>query len=80
MYSVHKYMALDNNEVQYFIQQVGLSAKSFGVSEDDIEKVGEALNKYFGYRCSPPTSVLPDKKAELQSICIAVRIIFVLSR
>ena len=35
MYEVHKFMALDSNEVGYFIEQVGLSAKSFGVAEED---------------------------------------------
>lgn len=70
-YDVHKFMALDANEVGYFIQQVGLSAASFGVTEDDVTAVGTALNSTFGARCAPPAMVIPDTEAEPQSICIA---------
>lgn len=72
MYSVHKFMALDAYEVQYFIEQVGLSAASFGVQQQDIEWVGHALQGYFGFRCAPKSQVVPGKKDELQSICVAV--------
>ena len=72
MYEVHKFMSLDAYEVQYFIEQVGLAAASFGVAEADVMFVGSALQKYFGYKCSPETMVLPKTKKELQSICIDV--------
>jgi len=71
MYEVHKFMALDNAEINYFIQQVGLSAASFGVATADVEIVGKALTDLFAYRCAPATSVLPKEAPELQSICIA---------
>lgn len=45
-------MALDTNEVGYFIQNVGLAALSFGVTQDDVNTVGMVLMQYFGYRCS----------------------------
>lgn len=75
MYEVHKYMALDEAEVGYFIEQVGLAAASFGVAESDVQEVGQALNSAFGYRCSPPTSIPPSATAELQAICIEVNCI-----
>ena len=76
MYDVHKFMTLDAYEVQYFIEQVGLSAASFGVEATDVVAVGQALQKLFGYRCSPPTQVVPDKPNELQSICIEVSVFY----
>ena len=76
MYEVHKFMALNNSEVGYFIEQVGLSAKSFGVSDKDVKAVGRGLEKVFGKRCAPPENVLgvqgEQKKMNLQAICIAV--------
>ncbi|KAK5162743.1 uncharacterized protein LTR77_011226 [Saxophila tyrrhenica] len=71
MYQVHKFMALDAAEVGYFIQQVGLAATSFGVSQSDAAAVGQALMALFGYRCAPATSVPSFEPAALQSICTA---------
>lgn len=62
-------MDLSAEEVGYFITQVGLSAASFGVATEDVTAVGMALNKIFGYKCSPPTTVVPSQGAQLQSIC-----------
>ncbi|PNS19434.1 hypothetical protein CAC42_7278 [Sphaceloma murrayae] len=70
-YEVHKFMDLDENEVGYFNEQVGLSAASFGVTEDDVTAVGTALNSVFNVKCAPPTTVVPAQGAKLQSICIA---------
>lgn len=50
-------MALDENELGYFISQVGLAALSFGVTQDDVNTVGGVLFSYFGYRCSPPLAI-----------------------
>ena len=61
-------MDLDNAEVTYFIQQVGLAALSFGVTQADVAAAGGALNKLFGYRCSPATAIT--SSPQLQSICI----------
>ena len=76
MYNVHKYMALSQAEVGYFISQVGLAAASFGVTEDDVKEIEGGLMGRFGYKCSP------EKKAGdgdglgvmkgLQSICTEV--------
>ncbi|PVH95228.1 hypothetical protein DM02DRAFT_618037 [Periconia macrospinosa] len=69
MESAHRFMDLSPSEVGYFIQQVGLSAASFGVSQEDVTAVGNSLNKLFGYRCSPPTVVVPEQGETLNSIC-----------
>lgn len=68
-YSVHKYMDLNAYQVGYFIEQVGLSAASFGVASADVAAVGAALQKFFDYRCSPPTTIIPAQGAQLQSVC-----------
>ena len=71
MASVHQYMDLDAAEVGYFIEQVGMAAASFGVADADVTIVGNALNELFGYKCAPPTTVIPAQGAVLESICIA---------
>lgn len=71
MYSVHKFMDLDIYEVSYFVEQVGLSAASFGVATADVDAVGKALMSLFGYKCAPPTIVIPAQGSQLESICIA---------
>ena len=63
-------MALDQYQVGYFIEQVGLAAASFGVAKDDVTAVGKALTQLFDYRCAPNTTVVPEQGPQLQSICI----------
>ena len=63
-------MYLNENQMGYFIQNVGLAAASFGVADDDITAVAEALNSLFNVRCAPPVEIIPEGE-ELQSICIA---------
>ncbi|KAI9148053.1 hypothetical protein HJFPF1_11874 [Paramyrothecium foliicola] len=70
MYEVHKFMDLNFAEVTYFIQQVGLTAASFGVAESDITVVANALSTIFNVRCAPPTTVIMAQGPQLQSICI----------
>jgi hypothetical protein len=62
-------MDLSYAEVTYFIDQVALSAMSFGVAKDDLMAVGSALMSTFGYRCEPPMTVVPAQGPQLQSIC-----------
>jgi hypothetical protein len=69
MASAHAFMDLTPAELGYFITQVGLAATSFGVSTEDVTAVAAALNKLFGYRCSPPTTVIPEQGPTLNSIC-----------
>ncbi|PBP19542.1 hypothetical protein BUE80_DR009767 [Diplocarpon rosae] len=70
-YEVHKFMDLSIAEVTYFIEQVAGAALSFGVSADDLAPVGQALMTLFGYRCSPPATVIPAQGNQTQSICQA---------
>ena len=64
-------MDLDAHEVGYFIQQVGLSAQSFGVSSDDVAAVGNLLTTTFDGKCSAAATVIPAQGAQLQAICTA---------
>lgn len=57
MARVHKFMALDANEVGYFISQVGAAATCLGVASSDVSAVAGVLYQYFGYRCSPPVDI-----------------------
>lgn len=68
-YSVHRYMNLGPKSIGYFVQEVGLAAASFGVTADDVKIVAAALHKFFGYRCSPATTIVPAQGAQLQSVC-----------
>jgi len=70
MGKVHKFMDLNPYQVGYFIQQVGLSAASFGVTMEDATAVGMALNGAFGSRCSAPASIPATAAPEIQAICI----------
>ncbi|KAI0137462.1 hypothetical protein BJ170DRAFT_62405 [Xylariales sp. AK1849] len=70
MYDVHKFMDLNPYELGYFIEQVALSAASFGVAEADLTAVGMALNSLFGYRCAPPATAIVAQGPQLQAICI----------
>jgi hypothetical protein len=62
-------MDLNPHQLGYFITQVGLSAASFGVAQDDVAIVGKALGQVFGFKCSPPTTVVKAQGPQLQSIC-----------
>jgi hypothetical protein len=62
-------MDLSAAEVGYFIEQVAMSAASFGVAQDDLTIVRKAINGLFNVGCAPPTAIIPSLPAELQSIC-----------
>lgn len=64
-------MALSEEDIAYFITQVGNSALSFGVTKEDATSVGDALTKLFNYRCIAPEVVIPDEGNQLNSICLA---------
>ncbi|KAK3643695.1 hypothetical protein LTR56_009998 [Elasticomyces elasticus] len=72
MYQVHKFMALDPYDFGYFVEQVALSAASFGVAQADLEYVGTALNGLFGHRCSGMDTFMPGATPALETICITV--------
>lgn len=64
-------MALNPYQVGYFIAQVGLSAASFGVSNEDVTAVGTALIELFDHRCAPPETIIPSQGDALQAVCVA---------
>ncbi|KAL1628835.1 mitochondrial splicing system protein [Diplodia seriata] len=69
-HAVHKYMNLSAAEFTYFVTQVGLAARSFGVGEKDITAVGKALNDTFGVKCSANASVVKGQPAAEQAVCL----------
>lgn len=62
-------MYLSEAEVGYFIEQVALSAASFGVSSSDLTIIDSSLRQSFGSRCLPPMTIIPSQGSQLQSIC-----------
>lgn len=68
--SVHRFMSLTHDENGYFIQQVGLSATSFGVTAEDATAVGNLLDGKFNVRCGPIESYPPGYRPASQSICL----------
>jgi hypothetical protein len=62
-------MQLGYAQVSYFVEQVGLSAASFGVATEDVMTVGTDLMNFFGYKCEAPITIVPAQGAQLQSIC-----------
>lgn len=70
MYSVHKFMDLGEAELTYFITQVALAAKSFGVADADITTVGTALTNAFGMKCAAPVEIVKGSGPQAQAICI----------
>lgn len=72
MYEVHKFMALDEHEVGWFVTNVGKSAASFGVTDDDVATVGKALLDTFGMNCAAPVAIPATAEPALQAICIEV--------
>ena len=71
MSEVHRFMNLDENEMGYFIQEVGSAATSFGVTTEDATAVGMALNSAFNMRCLPAAALAPGAPNASQSICVA---------
>lgn len=58
--------------MDFFINQVALSASSLGFEQPDIAIFKNTLDTLFNTRCAPATAVPGIKAApELQSICIA---------
>lgn len=68
MYETHKFMELSYVQVAYFIEQVGLSAKSFGVTCTDVTAIVAGLNNLFNNKCDVPKSIAGGSTAP-QSIC-----------
>ncbi|KAJ3174042.1 hypothetical protein HDU88_000009 [Geranomyces variabilis] len=66
MYTTHKFMNLRNEDVTYFIQQVGAAASSFGVADADVNTVAALLASSFGVSCAPKAAIPSSATADLQ--------------
>jgi hypothetical protein len=53
MYEVHKFMFINNTQMNYFNSQVAGAASSLGVSDDDVATIGTVLDTLFNQRCTP---------------------------
>jgi hypothetical protein len=54
MFRVHKFMGITAEQNDYFINQVGLSAASFGVTAADVLTIYNYLDDTYNIRCAPP--------------------------
>ena len=75
MVEVHKFMDIDKTENDYFITQVGLSAKALGVVDADVTIIANLLQSTFNTRCPKPLTAADGVPAFLigtnPSICQA---------
>jgi hypothetical protein len=53
MFEVHKFMNINNTQMNFFNAQVGGAASILGVSTDDVATIGTVLDTLFNQRCIP---------------------------
>jgi hypothetical protein len=51
MMTVHRFMDIDEAEMNYFISQVGAAASALGVSNTDVSTIATLLDSLFNTRC-----------------------------
>jgi hypothetical protein len=54
MFEVHKFMNINNTQMNFFNAQVAGAASKLGVSEEDVGAIGTVLDTLFNQRCIPP--------------------------
>jgi hypothetical protein len=54
MSRVHKFMNLDEMQLDYFNTQVALAAQALGVEDADVSTIGSVLDSLFNVGCTPP--------------------------
>ena len=70
MYETHKFMNLRKVDIDFFNDQVGQAAVSFGVTVEDATIVGNALDGLFNQKCSAPVKLVPSAAdVGFQSMC-----------
>lgn len=69
MYEVHKFMALNNAQVSYFNNMVGLAFLSFGGAPNEAAAVVAALNGLFGRACGDFYPLTQYTAPALQPVC-----------
>ncbi|KAI3317326.1 hypothetical protein HD806DRAFT_515560 [Xylariaceae sp. AK1471] len=62
---VHKYMNLNQTDLGHFINQLTLSSKYFGFSDDDASTLSTYMNSKYNVRCAPAVN------GQLYSLCQA---------
>ncbi|KAJ3275084.1 hypothetical protein HDV01_001223 [Terramyces sp. JEL0728] len=70
MLDTHKFMNLNKATMDFFIDQVGQAAISFGVTTDDATKVGQALQTLFNNQCAPLAKLTPQTAPAEQGFCL----------
>jgi hypothetical protein len=65
-------MSLDQYELEFFVSQVGASALSVGLTNEETAVFTTELKQGIGYRCLPPASLFPGGVISPQSICTNV--------
>ena len=53
MLRVHKFMGISQQQNDFFIMQVGLSASALGVTDEDVMAIANVLDSTFNTRCPP---------------------------
>ena len=69
LYEIHKFMALNPDDLGYFIEQVGLAAQSVGLTQAEATKITDAMAEGLTYRCKPLSPLVPGGIVGPQSIC-----------
>ncbi|KAJ3258578.1 hypothetical protein HK103_003538 [Boothiomyces macroporosus] len=70
MLDTHRFMNLNKATMDFFIDQVGQAAISFGVTADDATKVGQALQTLFNNQCAPLAKLTPQTAPTEQGFCL----------
>ena len=66
---VHKFMDLNYTEVGHFIEQLTLSSKYFGFSDQDALTLNTQMNAQYNVRCAPPVTFNAQLGPQLYSLC-----------
>jgi hypothetical protein len=62
-------MALDPDELGYFIDQVGAAARVMGISDGEATTITTNMGLNLGLRCRAPVAIVAGKPAQPQGIC-----------
>ncbi len=62
-------MSLNPYDLGYFIQQVGLAARSVGLTQKEATAVTDDMAQGLTFRCKPLSALVPDGLVGPQSIC-----------
>ncbi|KAJ3341905.1 hypothetical protein HDU91_000606, partial [Kappamyces sp. JEL0680] len=69
MTDVHRFMNLNKAQISFFNDMVGQAALGFGVTQEDAQAVGSALEGLFNIECGKPKALLPKLQPAQQGFC-----------